>query len=127
MQWVGFITDKNKAWVCPETEVFNNTVNVGDALKVVVIGLEPYKVANEMMRLGHQPEMKFVHAHIKGTSRTGRPPRPVVCMETNRVYASINDAAKQCGIAVGNLSNHLRYPLAHKSVRGYHFEYYKGL
>lgn len=124
-KWIGFKHVNGRIFLCPDTEVFN-LVGVGEALQILAIGLEPYKVANHMNDMRLTPEMHHVHNHIAGKSRIGRPARPVVCVETGQVYSSINAAAQACGIGVGNLSNHLRYPSAFKTVKGHTFRYYAG-
>lgn len=126
MMWLGFKHTDGNVYVCP-IESITDVVKLGEAVQLVASGLEPYKVANAaFMATGIQPQMRHVKAHIAGKSRIGRPARPVVCVETGQVYGSVNQAAQACGIACGNLSNHLRYPDVFKTVKGYKFRYYTG-
>ena len=47
--------------------------------------------------------------------------KPVLCVELNQIFPSLNEAARQLGLSKGNISNVLagRY----KTTGGYHFEY----
>lgn len=125
-KWIGFKHINGKTYVTPVMALLD-VVAAGEAVQVLVIGLEAYKVATAMKEMGHDPEMKYVHAHIAGKGRPGRPAKPVVCNETGMVYESINKAASETGTTVGNLSNHLRFPQVFKSVKGHTFTYYTGI
>lgn len=124
--WLGFKHISGMTYVC-QLENLLEVVNVNDAIQILVTGLDGYKVANVMAQMGHKPEMRYVHAHVAGKSRVGRPAKPVVCNETGKIYASINEAARATFSTVGNLSNHLRFPNAFKTVKGHTFSYYKGV
>ena len=54
-------------------------------------------------------------------NKDGRPPRPVVCVETGRVYESIAQAALAMGITASTLNNTLRGK--YETSAGYHWEY----
>ena len=54
-------------------------------------------------------------------NKDGRPPRPVVCVETGRVYESIAQAALAMGITASTLNNTLSGKYA--TSAGYHWEY----
>ena len=54
-------------------------------------------------------------------NKDGRPTRPVVCVETGRVYESIALAARAMGITATCISNALSGK--YKTSAGYHWEY----
>jgi hypothetical protein len=125
-KWIGFLHTNGKAYVCPIMAILD-VVNNGEAMQLIVTGLEAYQVAQAMKDLGHNPEMRYVHAHIAGKSRPGRKSIPVVCNETGTVYDSLNQCARETGSTVGNISSHLRFPQIFHTVKGHTFSYYKGI
>lgn len=122
--WIA-ATIRNTTYVLPSSQLMD-VVNDGDFVLVLTHGIDPQRVANIVVNNGIIPEMRFVNAHRMGRSRTGRPSRPVLCVETGMVYPSVSKAAHAVGATQSNLSNHLRYPDAHKTVKGHTFKFYSG-
>lgn len=122
--WIA-VTVQNKTYVMPASHL-TEVVNDGDFILILAHGIDPQRIANLIVNKGIVPEMRYVTAHRLSRSRVGRPSRPVQCVETGAVYKSINACAQAVGSAVGNLSNHLKYPDVFKSVKGHTFRYYSG-
>lgn len=120
-RWIGFRKNNGKVHCCPESKVFD-IVGIREAIEVLAIGFEPYKMGNFMNSIGFTPEMHEIHKFILNR-RPGRPSRPIICDQTGVQYPSVNAAARDLGISQGNLANHLRHPQAFKSVRGLTFQY----
>ena len=60
--------------------------------------------------------------NMSDVSHAGRKGKPVICIETNERYSSVNAAAKAIGLAQPNLSAHLNHNNP-KTVGGYHWKY----
>lgn len=54
------------------------------------------------------------------TPPKARPTKPVKCIETGKIYASMADASNELNINTGSISTSCKYSTA---VKGYHFEY----
>lgn len=119
---LGFSMTPMRRRVVVNYETGESFDSIADAARAIGVDNSaiPFAIRNRSASGGYHWYYEDEGRPAEESLKRGNPKKPVVCVETGQVFNSTGDAARQLGLAVGNVS---KAACKGYATKGFHFRY----